>query len=95
MNSKIRNIYSESRVFQNKWFNQYFVIKVKSRFLFVVNLFVSVMKECNIKRYYESKRKVKYYDALLEQLRKIEVQKLQKVLTGKQSIFSKVTVQNK
>lgn len=95
MNSKKRNIYSESRVFQNKWFNQYFVIKVKSRVSFVVNLFVSVMKECNIKRYYESKHKVKYYDALLEQLRKIEVQKLQKALTGKQSIFSKVTVQNK
>ncbi|CAI6346564.1 unnamed protein product [Macrosiphum euphorbiae] len=55
---------------------------------------ISVLKEYNIKRHYEFKHKVKY-DSLYGQLREIEVNKLQKALTGEQTIFSKITTQNK
>lgn len=93
--SKKRKIDSECRAFQNKWINQYFVIENKGKVMCLVcRELISVLKEYNIKRHYESKHKVKY-DSLYGQLRKIEVKKLQKALTGEQTIFSKVTIQNK
>ncbi|CAI6353539.1 unnamed protein product [Macrosiphum euphorbiae] len=93
--SKKRKIDSECRVFQHKWINQYFVIENKGKVMCLVcRELISVLKEYNIKRHYESKHKVKY-DSLYGQLREIEVNKLQKALTGEQTIFSKITTQNK
>jgi len=55
---------------------------------------ISVLKEYNIKQHYKSRHKGKY-DSLYRELRYIEVKKLQKALTGEQTIFSKVTIKNK
>ncbi|KAE9521920.1 hypothetical protein AGLY_017727 [Aphis glycines] len=58
--SKKRKIDSECRVF-NKWINQYFVIENKEKVICLVcRELISVLKEYNIKRHYESKHKVKY-----------------------------------
>lgn len=95
MNSKKRKIDSKRRLFQNKWTNQYFVIENKGKIMCLIcHEFISAMKGYNIKRHYESKHKIKY-DVLLGPFREIEVQKLQKSLTGEQLIFSKVAVQNR
>lgn len=93
--SKKRKIDSECRVFQHKWINQYLFIENKGNAMCLIcRELISVLKEYNIKRHYETKHKVKY-DSLHGKLREIEVKKLQKALTGEQTIFSKVTIQNK
>lgn len=57
--SKKRKIDSECHVFQHKWIDQYFVIENKGKVMFLVcRELISVLKEYNIKRHYESKHKV-------------------------------------
>ena len=87
--SKKRKVDNESRVFQEKWTNDYFFIQIKEKpMCLLCSEPVSVMKEYNVKRHYISKHS-SLYDSFQGQRRKQEVGKLIKELKEQQTIFVK------
>ena len=67
--SKKWKIADECRVFQAKWTDSYFFVNVKEKpMCLICNESVSVMKEHNLKRHYDTKHASKM-DAIQGQLR--------------------------
>ena len=87
--SKKRKVDNESRVFQEKWTNDYFFIQIKDKpMCLLCSESVSVMKEYNVKRHYISKHS-SLYESFQGQRRKQKVEKLMKELKEQQTIFVK------
>ena len=71
--SKRRKVDSESRVFQEKWTEDYLFTEVNTKAVCLLcSQQVSVLKEYNIQRRYETHHKEKYHH-LKGQLRKEEI----------------------
>ena len=89
MSSKKRKVDNKSRVFQEKWTNDYYFIQIKDKPMFLLcSESVSVMKEYNVKRHYISKQS-SLYESFQGQRRKQKVEKLIKELKEQQTIFVK------
>ena len=87
--SKKRKVDYESRVFQEKWTNDYFFIQIKAKpTCLLCSESVSVVKEYNVKRHYISKHS-SLYDSFQGERRKQKVEKLIKELKEQQTIFVK------
>ena len=86
--SKRRQEGTECRVFQEKWTENYLFTEVNTKAVCLVcNQQVSVLKEYNIRRRYETHHKEKYHH-LKGQLRKEEIDKLLAGLKKQQSTFT-------
>ena len=87
--SKKRKVDNESRVFKEKWINDYFFTQIKEKpMCLLCSESVSVMKEYNVKRHYISKHS-SVYDSFQGERRKQKVEKLMKELKEQQTIFVK------
>ena len=87
--SKKRKVDHESRVFQEKWTNDYIFTQIKGKpMCLLCSESVAVMKEYNVKRHYISKHS-SLYDNIQGERRKQKVEKLIKDLKEQQTIFVK------
>ena len=87
--SKKRKISDESRVFQEKWSNNYFFIQVKEKAICLIcQESIAVMKEYNLKRHYGTKHAAKY-DMIQGQLRIDKLALLMKNIQGQSSSIKK------
>uniref|UniRef100_A0A8C4UKQ9 SPIN-DOC-like zinc-finger domain-containing protein n=1 Tax=Falco tinnunculus TaxID=100819 RepID=A0A8C4UKQ9_FALTI len=83
--SKKRKIDSECGVFQEKWTSDYFFTEYKERAVCLIcQNSVSVSKEYNLRRHYETQHKGKY-DSLVGQVRKDKILRLKHGLTTQQN----------
>ena len=86
---KKRKITDECRVFQEKWTDLYFFVNIKNKpVCLVCNEPVSVMKEYNLKRHYDTKHSSKM-DAVQGQFRLDKVRDLRKKLENQQFTFTR------
>lgn len=86
---KKRKLDDECRIFKERWTTDYFCIQSKDKSLCLIcNETISMFKEYNIKRHYESKHKEKY-ETLEGQLRENKIEVLKKNLESQQRIFKK------
>lgn len=84
-----RKLEDECRTFNEQWTTKYFFIQHQSKPLCLICRDVlSVFKEYNIKRHYESRHGSKY-SSLEGTARNTETSILKKHLTGQQNIFKK------
>jgi hypothetical protein len=82
---KKRKIDSECRNFQDRWTENYFFIEYKRKPVCLICLdTVSVFKEYNLKRHYDTKHAEKY-ENLQGHIRKDTVSDLRKTLTSQQT----------
>ncbi|XP_069476356.1 general transcription factor II-I repeat domain-containing protein 2-like [Ambystoma mexicanum] len=89
MMSRKRKIDSECRIFKEQWTSDYFSIQYKERAVCLIcQNIVSVFKEYNLRRHYESQHKDKY-DCLVGEVRKDKILKLKNTLTAQQNTFVK------
>ena len=91
MNSvaKKRKVDSECRVFNEKWTNDYFFVESKNLLACLIcSQTVSVRKEFNVKRHYQTQHASKF-DPIQGQLRLDKIESLRKALTGQQTFFVK------
>ena len=90
---KKRKVSDEGRSFQIKWTNQYFFTEVnKKAVCLICSEAVSVFKEYNIKRHYDTKHAFSY-DKFEGQFREDKVSELKTKLSGQQLIFKNVSLQ--
>jgi hypothetical protein len=88
MASKKRKVCDEGRVLKEVWTSEYFFIKSDGKpVCLICQRKVSVMKEYNIKRHYESEHKGEF-DCLTGELRKRKINNLKASSIGQQSIFN-------
>ncbi|XP_069498922.1 general transcription factor II-I repeat domain-containing protein 2-like [Ambystoma mexicanum] len=84
-----RKIDSECRIFKEQWTYDYFFIQYKERAVCLIcQNIVSVFKEYNLRRHYETQHKDKY-DCLVGEVRKDKILKLKNTLTAQQNTFVK------
>ncbi|XP_066969270.1 general transcription factor II-I repeat domain-containing protein 2-like [Macrobrachium rosenbergii] len=77
--SKRRKVDTESRVFQEKWTQYYLFTEVNTKpVCLVCNQQVSVLKEYNIRRHYETRHEEKYHHLQGE----LRIEKINELLTG-------------
>ncbi|XP_077307209.1 general transcription factor II-I repeat domain-containing protein 2-like [Lithobates pipiens] len=87
--SRKRKIDSECRIFKEQWTYDYFFIQYKERAVCLIcQNIVSVFKEYNLRRHYETQHKDKY-DCLVGEVRKGKILKLKNTLTAQQNTFVK------
>lgn len=87
MQSRKRKIDSECRIFKEQWTYDYFFMQYKERAVCLIcQNIVSVFKEYNLRRHYQSKHKDKY-DCLVGEVRKNKILKLKNTLTIQQNTF--------
>ncbi|KAM9316753.1 general transcription factor II-I repeat domain-containing protein 2-like [Gastrophryne carolinensis] len=87
--SRKRKIDSECRIFKEQWTHDYFFIQYKERAVCLIcQNIVSVFKEYNLRRHYETQHKDKY-DCLVGEVRKDKILKLKNTLTAQQNTFVK------
>lgn len=87
--SKKRKISDESRVFQEKWSNSYFCIRVKEKAICLIcQESIAVMKKYNLKRHYSTKHAAKY-DMIQGQLQIDKLALLMKNIQGQSSSIKK------
>ena len=85
--SKKRKVDNESRVFHEKWTNDYFFIQIKDKpMCLICSESVSVMKEYNLKRHYITKHS-SLYESFQGQRRKEKMEQLMKELNEQQTFF--------
>jgi hypothetical protein len=88
---KKRKVDSECRNFRERWTENYFLIEYKRKHVCLICLdTVSVFKECNLKRHYNTKHAEKY-EHLQGQIRIDTVSDLRKMLTSQQTLMTKST----
>jgi len=88
---KKRKVDSECRVFNDKWTLDYLFLESQDMLVCLVCWrSVSVKKEFNVRRHYETQHAAKF-DQVQGQLRKDKIESLQKALLGQQTLFTKVT----
>jgi hypothetical protein len=86
MSSKTRKVCDEGRVFKEDWTSEYFFIESDGKpVCLICQRMVSVMKEYNIKRHYDSEHKGKL-DCLTGELWKRKTSNLEPFLIGQQNI---------
>lgn len=91
---KKRKISDESRIFQDKWTLNYFFVEFRSKpVCLICRESVSVLKEYNVKRHYDTKHADKFhqYQGLI---RHEKVSDLKKQLSGQQQIFTKAAAES-
>ncbi|XP_069469912.1 general transcription factor II-I repeat domain-containing protein 2-like [Ambystoma mexicanum] len=89
MMSRKRKIDSVCRIFKEQWTYDYFSIQYKERAVCLIcQNIVSVFKEYNLRRHYETQHKDKY-DCLVGEVRKDKILKLKNTLTAQQNTFVK------
>jgi hypothetical protein len=82
MASKKRKVCDEGRVFKENWTSEYFFIESGAKPVCIIcQRTVSVMKEYNIMRHYESKHKGKFY-CLTSEIRERKISNLKASLIG-------------
>ncbi|KAL3859345.1 hypothetical protein ACJMK2_009570 [Sinanodonta woodiana] len=87
--SRKRKIDSECRIFNEQWTYDYFFTQYKERAVCLIcQNIVSVFKEYNLRRHYETQHKDKY-DCLVGDVRKNKILKLKNTLTTQQNVFVK------
>jgi hypothetical protein len=85
--TKKRKVGDENRSFNEKWKLDYFFTLVKDKAVCLLcSDSVSVLKEYNIKRHYEAKHETNYKN-IQDQMRKDQLNKLEKSLKQQQNIF--------
>ncbi|XP_066445082.1 general transcription factor II-I repeat domain-containing protein 2-like [Eleutherodactylus coqui] len=93
MSSK-RKIDAEGRQFNEKWESEYlFVLQGEKPLCLLCHEAVSVLKEYNIRRHFETKHGTKYGKYSLQDRQKI-VEELKGRLQSQQNMFTKATAQN-
>ena len=91
MTSKKRKIVDERRIFNEAWTNLYFFIEVKEKPLCLIcQKSISVVKEYNLKRHYDTEHKTKF-DCLEGESRKNKIINLKSSLKNQQNTFKVVT----
>ncbi|XP_073432233.1 general transcription factor II-I repeat domain-containing protein 2-like [Dendrobates tinctorius] len=89
MTSRKRKIDSECRIFKEQWTYDYFFMQYKERAVCLIcQNIVSVFKEYNLRRHYQTQHKDKY-DCLVGEVRKDQILKLKNTLTTQQNTFVK------
>ncbi|XP_069481480.1 general transcription factor II-I repeat domain-containing protein 2-like [Ambystoma mexicanum] len=89
MMSRKRKIDSECRIFKEQGTYDYFFIQYKERAVCLIcQNIVSVFKEYNLRRHYETQHKDKY-NCLVGEVRKDKILKLKNTLTAQQNTFVK------
>ena len=87
--SRKRKIDSECRIFNEQWTYDYFFTQYKERAVCLIcQNIVSVFKEYNLRRHYETQHEDKY-DCLVGDVRKNKILKLKNTLTTQQNVFVK------
>lgn len=87
--SRKRKIDSECRIFKEQWTYDYFFMQYKDRAVCLIcQNIVSVFKEYNLRRHYQTQHKDKY-DCLVGEVRKDKILKLKNTLTTQQNTFMK------
>lgn len=87
--SKRRKVDTECRVFQEKWTSSYFFTEINGKpVCLVCSEHVSVLKEYNIRRHYQTHHGEKYKN-LQGQLRTEKTNELLAGLRKQQSVFSR------
>lgn len=87
MASKKRKIADEKRSFNEAWINLYFFIEYKGKPLCLIcQKTISVVKEYNLKRHYDTEHKTKF-GCLAGESRKIKISNLKLLLKNQQSTF--------
>ncbi|XP_063989608.1 general transcription factor II-I repeat domain-containing protein 2-like [Diachasmimorpha longicaudata] len=88
---KKRKVTEELRSFQDRWTDNYFFVEFKTKpICLICNEYVSVMKEYNIKRHYETKHANKF-DQYKGKFRKDQVKSLQIKFSAQEQIFTRAT----
>lgn len=91
---KKRKIDEENREFNQKWTFDYFFIKNHDKaFCLICNEVISVFKEFNLRRHYDTKHKIEF-DQFKCQFRQNKVDSLKKSLEAQQNVFKKCKDQN-
>jgi hypothetical protein len=94
MASKKRKVCDEGRVFKEDWTREYFFIESNGKpVCLICERMVSVMKEYNIKRHYDSEHKGKF-DFVTGELRKRKTSNLKASSIGQQNIFNVKCIRN-
>ncbi|KAM8977132.1 general transcription factor II-I repeat domain-containing protein 2-like [Pelodytes ibericus] len=87
--SRKRKIDSECRIFKEQWTYDYFFMQYKEKAVCLIcQNIVSVFKEYNLRRHYDTQHKDKY-DCLVGEVRKDKILKLKNTLTTQQNTFVK------
>ncbi|XP_070256829.1 general transcription factor II-I repeat domain-containing protein 2-like [Myotis yumanensis] len=87
--SRKRKIDSECRLFKEQWTYDYFFMQYMERAVCLIcQNIVSVFKEYNLRRHYQTQHKDKY-DCLVGEVRKDKILKLKNTLTTQQNTFVK------
>lgn len=88
--SKKRKVDSECRVFNIKWTSDYLFVESNNMLVCLVcSQSVSVKKEFNVRRHYQTQHAAKF-DQMHGQLRQDKIECLQKALLAQQTFFTKV-----
>uniref|UniRef100_A0A6P7HAL3 General transcription factor II-I repeat domain-containing protein 2A-like n=1 Tax=Diabrotica virgifera virgifera TaxID=50390 RepID=A0A6P7HAL3_DIAVI len=86
---KKRKVAEELRSFQDRWTDTYFFVEFKTKpICLICNESVSVMKEYNIKRHYDTKHANKF-DKYKGQFRQDQVNSLKRKLSAQQQVFTR------
>lgn len=87
--AKKRKVDGECRVFNENWTRDYFFVESKNLLVCLIcSQTVSVRKEFNVKRHYQTQHASKF-DPIQGQLRLDKLENLKKALTGQQTFFVK------
>ncbi|KAM8960711.1 general transcription factor II-I repeat domain-containing protein 2-like [Pelodytes ibericus] len=87
--SRKRKIDSECRIFKEQWTYDYFFMQYKEKAVCLIcQNIVSVFKEYNLRRHYDTQHKDKY-DCLVGEVRKDKILKLKNTLTTQKNTFVK------
>lgn len=94
--TKKRKIEEEKRIFQKRWTLDYFFIENSDKRLLclICNESVSVTKEYNVKRHYETKHSEGVYGKLDGSNRELKVKQLQEQLKSQRFMFQKMRSDN-
>lgn len=92
--NKRRKIEAECHVFKDQWTHDYFFIQFKNKAICLIcKESISVFKEFNIRRHFETKHKF-HYGILEGDLRDNKIQQLKKQLTCQQNVFKNISDRN-
>lgn len=93
--SKRRKVDSECRVFNEKWCVDYFAVENNNSALCLIcSETISVLKEYNVRRHYETKHSKSRYGEMTGQVRAEKVLSLKKSIKCQRDIFTKHKHQN-
>ncbi|KAI5150109.1 hypothetical protein ENBRE01_1306 [Enteropsectra breve] len=93
--NKSRKVDKEGRVFNVEWSVKYFIAEINEKIVCLIcNEYISVRKEYNIRRHYETKHAA-IYSKLCDPERLAELERLKRTVPSLDKIFQKITNVNK